>query len=112
MKNAFYKRIADELKQAKQGITARELERELADIRQFGFAGTACVMNARRCGRRHCFYVGPLYLLAALASLLYGLNRLPLGADGWNWIMGSALTGTVLACCVLERLFGKYTAGH
>ena len=78
----------------------------------FGVAGTACVMNARRCGRRHCFYLGPLYLLAALTSLLYGLNRLPLGANGWNWIMGCALAGTVLACWVLEKLFGKYTASH
>jgi DNA-binding IclR family transcriptional regulator len=38
-KQLVAKRIADELKQAK-GITARELERELADIRQTGFAGT------------------------------------------------------------------------
>jgi DNA-binding IclR family transcriptional regulator len=34
------KRIADELKQAKSGVTQRELERELADIAQAGFAGT------------------------------------------------------------------------
>jgi hypothetical protein len=78
----------------------------------FGFAGTACVMNARRCGRRHCFYLGPLYLLASLASLLYGLNWLPIGAHGWNWIMGCALAGTVLAWCVLEKLFGKYAANR
>jgi hypothetical protein len=77
----------------------------------FAFAGTACVMNARRCGRRHCFYLGPLYLLAALASLLYGLRWLPTGAHGWNWIMGCALAGTVFAFCA-ENLFGKYTARH
>jgi peptidoglycan/LPS O-acetylase OafA/YrhL len=78
----------------------------------FGVAGAGCVANARRCGRRHCFYLGPLFLLAALASLLYGLHRLPIGANGWNWIMGCALAGTVLACCVLEKLFGKYTASR
>ena len=39
-KQLVAKRIADELKQAKQGVTARELERELADIRVAGFAGT------------------------------------------------------------------------
>jgi DNA-binding IclR family transcriptional regulator len=35
------KRIADELKQAKRGITPRELDKELADIRVAGYAGTA-----------------------------------------------------------------------
>ena len=35
------KRIADELKHAKRSLTARELERELANIRQVGYAGTA-----------------------------------------------------------------------
>ena len=35
------KRIADELKQAKQRVSARELERELAEIRASGYAGTA-----------------------------------------------------------------------
>lgn len=76
----------------------------------FGFAaaGTACLANALRCGRRHCFYTGPVYLLAALASLLYGLNVLPLGAQGWNWIAGVALIASLLACCVLEPLQGKY----
>ncbi len=34
------KRIADELKQAKHGTTPRTLERELAEIRQAGYAGT------------------------------------------------------------------------
>ncbi len=34
------KRIAQELKDSKSGVTARELERDLAAIRQAGFAGT------------------------------------------------------------------------
>lgn len=78
----------------------------------FTVAGAACLVNARRCGRRHCFYTGPLYLLAALASLLYGLHILPLGNSGWNWILGIAVAGSLLFCCVLEHLFGKYTTAH
>lgn len=75
----------------------------------FAIAGGACVANARRCGRRHCFYTGPLYLLAALASLLYGLGILPLGPNGWGWIVGVALAGSLVFCCVLEPMRGKYT---
>jgi hypothetical protein len=74
----------------------------------FAVGGVACLVNARRCGRLHCFYTGPLYLLAALTSLLYGLGVLPLGPHGWNWIVGVAALLSLLACCGLEPLFGKY----
>lgn len=78
----------------------------------FAVAGGACVANARRCGRRHCFYTGPLFLLAALASLLYGLGVLPLGVNGWGWIVGVTLVACLLFCCVLEPLQGRYTAAR
>jgi hypothetical protein len=76
----------------------------------FGFTvgGIACLINARRCGRLHCFYTGPLYLLAAMTSLLYGLGILPLGPHGWNWIASVAAILSLMACCGLEMIFGKY----
>lgn len=75
----------------------------------FTVGGAACLINARRCGRRHCFYTGPAYLLGALASLLYGLGFLPLGPHGWDWILGTTAAVTLVACCGLEQLLGKYT---
>lgn len=78
----------------------------------FTVMGAACLVNARRCGRRHCFYTGPLFLIAALLSVLYGLGILPLGRHGWNWISGMAVTGAVLACFGRETLMDKYTARH
>lgn len=80
----------------------------------FGFAvmGAACLANARRCRRRHCFYTAPLFLLAALASLLYGIWSAPFGPSGWNWIGGIAVVGVILACCGLEPLLGKYAGRH
>lgn len=74
----------------------------------FTVGAAGCLANARRCGRLHCYFTGPLYLLAALASLLYGLGFLPLGHQGWNWILGVAAVGTLLAIYGLEMLFGKY----
>jgi hypothetical protein len=76
----------------------------------FAVMGVACLVNARRCGRRHCFYTGPLYLLAALASLLYGLGVLPLGMSGWGWIAGVAVGGSLFVCCGLEKWLGKYAS--
>ena len=78
----------------------------------FAVMGAACVINARQCRRRHCFVTGPVYLLAALASLLLGLRILPIGRYGWGWIVGVAIGVTLLACCCLEAWFGKYAASR
>mgnify|MGYP001576176147 CR=1 FL=1 len=43
-------------------------------IPAFAVAGAACLANAARCGRLHCFLTGPLFLLGALATLLDGLG--------------------------------------
>lgn len=66
--------------------------------------GSACVANAARCGRLHCFITGPLFLLAALASILVGLDVLALG---WSWIGVGALGGTLVAYAV-EWARGRY----
>jgi hypothetical protein len=67
-----------------------------------------CLINARRCGRIHCYFTGPFLSLMALASLSYGFGWLPLGSGGWNWIAGVTLAGAVILGCVPELLFGKY----
>jgi len=70
--------------------------------------GAACIANATRCGRIHCYVTGPFFLLAALGTLLYGLGVIPLGANGWNVIGLTILIGTIVLCCLPELLFGKY----
>ena len=67
-------------------------------------AGVACLVNANRCGRLHCYITGPLYLLAALATLLVGLELL---AVPWTWIAIGVVGGTVLAF-IPEWVRGKY----
>lgn len=66
----------------------------------FGFSppapsvmGLACVVNSRRCGRRHYFFTGPLYVLEALASLMNGLRvlRVP-----WRYVLFALVAGTVV----------------
>jgi uncharacterized membrane protein len=50
---------------------------------------------------------GPFFLLAALATFLYGIGVIPLGANGWN-LIGMAVLIAAVVGCVLELLFGKY----
>jgi len=76
----------------------------------FSLAGLGCLENVRRCGRRFCVYTGPIYMLAALASLLYGVHVLPLGFYGWVWILGISVAASMLCGFVLESLLGKYPA--
>src|SRR5258708_4709121 len=67
-----------------------------------------CLVNARRCGRLHCFITGPFFLLLAGVSLLYGLGVLPLGPHGWQWLVNTLLIGGCVLTCVPEWLFGRY----
>lgn len=67
-------------------------------------AGAACIVNARRCGRQHCRFTGPLYLVGALATLLRGLELVPLP---WSWIGFAMIGGTVLGY-IPEWVKGKY----
>lgn len=70
--------------------------------------GAACIANAVRCGRVHCYLTGPFFLLMALATLLYGLGVVPLGRSGWNWLSLVILVGAVTLSCVPELVWGKY----
>lgn len=70
--------------------------------------GTGCLVNARRCGRLHCYWTGPFFLLGALVSLLYGLQLLPLGNSGWGIIGYTLLAGVVFLTYLPEQFMGRY----
>ncbi len=72
----------------------------------FAVAGVACVVNAARCGRVHCYITGPLYLLAAVATLLAGMEFVRLRP---SWIGGASIGGTILAY-VPEWVRGRYVS--
>lgn len=70
--------------------------------------GTACIANAVRCGRVHCYITGPFFLAMAVVTLLYGLGVLPLGRNGWNLIGLTILVGAIALYYLPELFFGKY----
>lgn len=74
----------------------------------FALMGGACLLNAARCGRVHCRYTGPFFILAAITSLAYGLGLLPLGSAGWKWIGAGTVIGTLALCCIPELFLGRY----
>ena len=82
------------------GVMLPAPARTLLWVPAFLVAGVSCAVNARRCGRFHCFMTGPLYLLAAVATLA--------GAP-WGWIAVSVVGGTIAAYAI-EFGRGKYLA--
>jgi hypothetical protein len=66
--------------------------------------GIACLINARRCGRLHCFVTGPLFLAGAVATVLDAFEITNLG--GWL-IAGIVIIGTVVGYG-LEWKYGTY----
>jgi hypothetical protein len=72
------------------------------------FMGVACLLNARGCGRLHCYFTGPFFLVMAGVALLYGLDVLPLGPRGWNLLGLILLAGGIALTCGPELILGRY----
>jgi len=70
--------------------------------------GAACIVNAVRCGRVHCYLTGPFFLLMAVIALSYGLGILHLGGNGWNLLGLVTLIGAIALWCLPEMFLGKY----
>jgi len=60
----------------------------------FFWAGGLCLGNAFRCGRVHCTFTGPLYLLTGLIATGKALGWLSLS---WTWLWIAAAVGTVIS---------------
>ena len=70
--------------------------------------GAACLINYRRCGRVHCRFTGPFYLIMEIPVLLAGFEVFSLGSNTW-WILGAIiLFGGKIIWWATETVFGKY----
>ena len=72
--------------------------------------GSACLLNARRCGRTHCYFTGPFFLIMVIPVLLHGFDIVPLGPEGWKWLGITIGVGGGGLWCFTEKLWGKFIA--
>jgi hypothetical protein len=70
--------------------------------------GTMCLVNARRCGRTHCRFTGPFYLLMTLPVLMLGFIA-PDGAYAWLVLGALILFGGKFIWFATERRWGKFS---
>jgi hypothetical protein len=75
--------------------------------------GGACLANAHRCGRTHCYFTGPFFLIMAVVVLLHGSAAVWLGPAGWQWLGLTIAVGAAALWWLPERLWGKFIKhGH
>ena len=70
--------------------------------------GAACVANAARCGRTHCYFTGPYFLLLAVGTVLHGFHFIDLGPNGWMWLGLAIIAGGGFIWLITERVGGKF----
>jgi hypothetical protein len=68
----------------------------------------ACLANARRCGRTHCRFTGPFFLVMAALVVVHASGVLPLGPNGWAILGTMTAIGSVLLWWGSERLLGRF----
>jgi len=71
--------------------------------------GTACLLNARRCGRTHCRYTGPYFIAMSLPVLLIATGVVPAGLPAWAILGLIILAGTALIWWGSETALGRFS---
>ena len=69
--------------------------------------GTACILNAKRCGRTHCRYTGPYYLTMIAPVLVLGI--ISAGIYKWMLLGVVILGGSRLIWWATELTWGKFS---
>ncbi len=85
--------------------------RELVGIVwQLGFAimGATCLINAARSHRVHCYFLGPLFLLAAVASFVHVNGWIDLGPNAGSVILNGTIVLAIVLYIVSEKIWSKY----
>jgi hypothetical protein len=75
-------------------------------IAALAWMGVACILNARRCGRTHCRFTGPYYLVMIIPVL--GLGNVPAGLSGWLVLGAIIILGGKKIWWATERAWGKF----
>jgi hypothetical protein len=71
--------------------------------------GFACILNSRRCGRTHCRYTGPYYLMMIAPVLALGLTLPSAGIRAWIILGIVIVSGSKLIWWATERVWGKFS---
>jgi hypothetical protein len=90
------------------GLFLPERPRTAVWIVALVWMGSACILNARRCGRTHCRYTGPYYLAATAPVAALGIDIFRADFLGWLVLAGVILLGAKIIWWGTEQAWGKF----
>jgi hypothetical protein len=91
------------------GLLAPVPIRTMVWIAALVWMGTACLLNARRCGRIHCRYTGPYYLAMIVPVGVLGSGLVAVGIYAWLLLACVILLGSKLLWWATERAWGEFS---
>jgi hypothetical protein len=71
--------------------------------------GTACILNAKRCGRTHCRYTGPYYLAMILPVLALAPGLVLANFYGWLALAAVIVGGGWIIWWATEQAWGRFS---
>jgi Ca2+/Na+ antiporter len=71
--------------------------------------GTACILNARRCGRTHCRYTGPFYFAMILPVMVLASGVAVMDFYGWLAFALFIVCAGWIIWWGTEQAWGKFT---
>jgi hypothetical protein len=71
--------------------------------------GSACILNARQCGRTHCRYTGPYYLAMIIPVLVIASSGVSASFYGWIVLGVVIVAGSGIIWWATERAWGKFS---
>ena len=77
-------------------------------VMSFTAMGGFCLRNTHQCGRVHCAFTGPWFMLAGLVSAFHGLGIVNFGEYGWVLIGNVGIWGAAILWLATESILGKY----
>ena len=69
--------------------------------------GSACILNARQCGRTHCRYTGPYYLAMIIPVLVLVSSGVSANVYGWIVLGVVIFVGSKIIWWATEASMGK-----
>ena len=71
--------------------------------------GSACILNARQCGRTHCRYTGPYYLAMIIPVLVLVSSGVSANVYGWIVLGVVIFLGSKIIWWATGRAWGKFS---
>lgn len=90
-------------------LAAPEFLRAVIWVAALIWMGIACILNARRCGRTHCRYTGPYYLIMTVPVLVLSSGLVPGGLSAWLILGALILAGSKIIWWATERAWGTFS---